>query len=156
MDNASRYLEDFSVGMEFHSGPKLVSEADIIRYATEYDPQYYHLDPEAAKHSQFGQLIGSGLHTLSLSFRLFFDLDLWPKAIIASPGMNNLKWLLPLLPGDAISISAEITEVRPSRSKPDRGLVIMDHKTTNQRGEVILTVECLHMLRRRPEPAAGG
>ena len=135
--------------MGFQSASVSVTEAEIIDFARKFDPQYYHVDPEAAVSSHFGGLISSGFHTLSLSFRLFFDLNLWPEAIVASPGMADLKWLHPMRPGDTIRIVAEVTEVRPSRSKPDRGLVIMQHTTFNQHDETILSVECLHMLRRR-------
>ncbi len=143
------YLEDLTAGQKFVTGSVTVSEADIIAFAKQFDPQYYHVDPVAAQKSQFGGLISSGFHTLSLSMRLFFDLDLWPEAIIASPGMENVKWLKPMRPGDTIRAEADVIEVRPSASKLDRGIVIMDHSCRNQKDETILTLRCAHMLRRR-------
>jgi acyl dehydratase len=143
------YLDDLKVGQKFVTAGVTVSEAEIIAFARQFDPQYYHIDPVAAKGSQFGGLISSGFHTLSLSMRLFFDLDLWPEAIIASPGMENVKWLRPMRPGDTIRAAAEVIDVRASASKPDRGIVTMDHSCWNQNDETILTLRCAHMLRRR-------
>lgn len=143
------YFEDFEVGQRFETGSVTVSEADIIAFARQFDPQYYHVDPQAAKQSAFGGLIASGFHTLSLSMRLFFDLDIWPEAMIASPGLENVKFLKPMRPGDTIRAAAEVVEVKASTSKPDRGVVIMDHPCWNQDDEMILTLRCVHLLRRR-------
>ena len=98
------YLDDLKAGQRFATGSVTVSEAEIIAFARQFDPQYYHIDPEAAKKSAFGGLIASGFHTLSLSFRLFFDLNLWPEAVIASPGMDQVKWLKPMRPGDTDTV----------------------------------------------------
>jgi len=143
------YLDDLKPGQRFTTGSATVSEAEIIAFARQFDPQYYHTDPVAAKKSLFGGLIASGFHTLSLSMRLFFDLNLWPEAAIASPGMDQVKWLKPMRPGDTISAAAEVVEVNPSASKPDRGVIIMNHPCWNQNNETILTLRCAHMLRRR-------
>ena len=143
------YFDDLKVGQRYETGSITVTEAEIIAFAKQFDPQYYHTDPEAAKKSAFGGLIASGFHTLSLSFRLFFDLNLWPEAVIASPGMDQVKWLKPMRPGDTIRAAAEVVEVKVSTSKPDRGVVIMEHPCWNQNGELILTLRCAHMVRRR-------
>lgn len=143
------YLDDLTVGQRFETGTITVTEAEIIAFARQFDPQYYHVDPIAAQKSAFGGLIASGFHTLSLSMRLFFDLNLWPESVIASPGMDQVKWLKPLRPGDTIAAAAEVVEVRASSSKPDRGVVMMDHPCWNQNGDTILTLRCAHMLRRR-------
>ncbi len=151
------YLEDFTVGRRFETRSHTVSEAEIIAFAKQFDPQYYHVDPVAAQRSSFGGLIASGFHTLSLAMRLFFDLDLWPEAMIASPGLEAVRWQKPLRPGDTITAAAETVDVRISASKPDRGIVTMDHLCWNQRGETILTVRCLHLvLRREREPVCSG
>lgn len=147
------YFEDLAVGRSFATAEAAVSAEDIIDFARRFDPQEFHLDAAAAASSVFGGLVASGLHTLSLSFRLFFDLRLWPDAILGSPGMREVLWLKPLRPGDRIRATAEIVELRRSESKPDRGLVAMRHDTLNQRGERIMTVLCLHLLRLRE---AGG
>jgi acyl dehydratase len=143
------YFEDFEIGQRFETGSMTVSEADIIAFARQFDPQYYHVDPEAAKKSAFGGLIASGFHTLSLSMRLFFDLDIWPEAMIASPGIENVRFLKPMRPGDTIRCAAEVVEIKASTSKPDRGVVIMEHPCWNQNDEMILTLRCVHLLRRR-------
>ncbi len=146
------YLEDFVPGMVYETPSVNVSEANIIEFAAKFDPQYFHLDPLAARKSPFGGLIASGFHTLSLSFRQFFDLNLWPNAIIASPGLSDVKWLRPLRPGDRIISKAEVTEVRSSKSKPDRGAIVMRHTAWNQDGEEIMSVICAHILTRRLPP----
>lgn len=143
------YLDDLKPGQRFDTASVTVTESDIVAFARQFDPQYYHVDPEAAKASAFGGLIASGFHTLSLSMRLFFDLKLWPEAVIASPGMENVKWLKPMRPGDTIRAAAEVVDVKVSTTKPDRGVVIMDHPCWNQNDELILNLRCAHMLRRR-------
>ncbi len=142
-------LDDLEPGLRFDTGAVTVSETDIIAFAWQFDPQYFHLDPEAAKSSAFGGLIASGLHTLNLSMRLFFDLSLFPRAIIGSPGMDEIRWVKPVFPGDTLTSWLEVTAVKPSRSKPDRGVVTTRHETRNQHGETVLTFDCLHMLRTR-------
>jgi acyl dehydratase len=143
------YLDDVCVGQRFETGSVTVTEAEIIAFAKQFDPQYFHVDPVAAQGSAFGGLIASGFHTLSLSMRLFFDLKLWPESVIASPGLENVKWLRPVRPGDTLSSALEVTDVRASTSKPDRGIVITDHTAWNQSQETVLTVRVLHMMRRR-------
>jgi len=146
---ADYYFDDFRVGMRFETDAVAVSEADIIAFARQFDPQYYHVDPEAARRSAFGSLIASGFHTLNLCFRQFFDLDLWPNAIIASPGMADLKWLKPVRPGDTIRTIIDVIEVRPSGSKADRGVIVTRHTALNQRDEVVLSADCTHLVRRK-------
>jgi acyl dehydratase len=143
------FLEDLEVGRVLETGETSVTADEIITFARQFDPQYFHTDPEAAVGSAFGGHIASGLQTLSLTFRLFFDLKIWEDAIIGSPGMRELKFLLPLRPGDRIRSTVEFVEVRPSVSKPDRGIVTTKHDTFNQRGELIFTALCLHMVRTR-------
>ena len=147
------YLDDLAVGRRFETRSVTVTQDEMIAFAKQFDPQYYHVDPVAAQQSSFKGLIASGFHTLSLSMRLFFDLNLWPEAIIASPGMESIKWLKPMRPGDTIAAAAETVDVRVSSSKPDRGIVTMDHLCWNQRQEMILTARCAHLLRRREDPA---
>ncbi|MCT8973570.1 MaoC family dehydratase [Microbaculum marinisediminis] len=143
------YLEDIRPGLRFDTRSETITEADIIDFAERFDPQYFHVDPEAAKGSAFGGLVASGLHTLSVTMRLFFDLKLWPNGIIGSPGMNEVRWTRPVKPGDTLTSSLEVVAVKPSRSKPDRGVVTTSHETVNQNGETVFTALCLHMVRRR-------
>jgi acyl dehydratase len=148
-DGGAMYFDDFAEGMRFETMGMTVGEAAILDFAERYDPQPFHLDAEAAARTPFGGLIASGFQTLSLTFALFFRLRLLERANLGSPGLEEVKWLKPLRPGDTIRSVIEVVEVRPSRSKPDRGIVRMRHDTYNQRGELILSALCLHMLRRR-------
>ena len=146
-------FDDFHVGQRFEAGPLAVSANDIREFALKYDPQPFHLNEAAAKAHAFGGLIASGFHTLSLSFGLFFRLRLLEQSNLGSPGLEEVRWLKPLRPGDGIHIVAEVLSLTPSHSKPDRGVIKMRHDTFNQLGELIMTVNCLHMLK-RGTPAA--
>ena len=109
------------------------------------------MNAESAKDGIHGGLISSGFQTISLSFSLFFRLGILDAANLGSPGFDELRWLKPVRPGDTIWMEAEVTQVKPSKSKPDRGVIFMDHRTVNQNDEVVMTVKCMHMLRRRPD-----
>lgn len=140
------FLEDFTVGQRFETEGITVTEADIIAFARQFDPQYFHLDPAMAAKSAFGGLVASGLHTLALTMRLFFELNLWERAIVGSPGLEHVRWLVPLRPGDTVRSTVEISAVKRSRSKPDRGVVSTAHRTINQHDQVIFTATCLHLV----------
>jgi acyl dehydratase len=140
------FFEDFAVGQRYETEAVALTEADIIGFARQFDPQYFHLDPEAAAKSSFGGLVASGLHTLSLTMRLFFELNLWERAIIGSPGLEHVRFLMPLRPGDTIRSTVEISAVKRSRSKPDRGVISTAHRALNQHDQVIFTMTCLHMV----------
>jgi acyl dehydratase len=140
------FFEDFAVGQRFDTEAIAVTEAEIIAFACQFDPQYFHLDPEAAAKSSFGGLVASGLHTLSLTMRLFFEFNLWERAIVGSPGLEHVRFLMPLRPGDTIRSTVEISAVKRSRSKPDRGVISTAHRAFNQHDQVILTMTCLHMV----------
>jgi acyl dehydratase len=142
-------FDDFSPGQTFESPPVTVTRQEIIDFARAFDPNPFHHDEQAARAAGYPGIIASGFHTLSLSFRLFFDLNLWSTAILRSPGLGGVKFLQPLFPGQAIRIRAEVLETIPSQSKPDRGLLRFRHDTIRDGGDVILTAECLHRLRRR-------
>jgi acyl dehydratase len=139
-------FEDFAVGQRYETESVTVTEADIIAFARQFDPQYFHLDPAAATKSAFGGLVASGLHTLSLTMRLFFELNLWERAIVGSPGLEHVRFLMPLRPGDTLRSTVEISAVKRSRSKPDRGVISTAHRAFNQHEQVIFTMTCLHMV----------
>ena len=142
------YFEDFYTGRKFESGGLTVTESEMLDFALKFDPQPFHLDAVAAKETQFGGLIASGFLTLSVSFSLFFRLRVVEQANLGSPGIEEVRWLKPMRPGDTVHVTAEVTAVRPSQSKPDRGVIWMRLDTYNQRGELIMTVNCMHMLMR--------
>ncbi len=145
----ARYFDDFKVGECFVSESATLTESEIIGFARQFDPQSFHLDREAAKKSTFGGLIASGFHTLSLGFRLFIDTGVIDACGMGSPGMERIRWLQPVRPGDSIRTEARVVEMRPSGSKPGRGVLLMDFEVKNQRGEVVLTMRAVHLLRRK-------
>ena len=145
-----RYFDDFAIGDRFVTAAKTVTESEILRFAFEFDPQPFHIDAAAAAGTPFGGLIASGFHTLSLSMSLFFRLRLLERPNLGSPGIDEIRWLRPLRPGDTIHQVAEVTDLKRSTSKPDRGVIWMRHDTFNQQDEMIMRLRCMHMLRRRP------
>ena len=140
------FFEDLAVGQRYETAAVTVSEADIVAFARQFDPQYFHLDPAAAAKSAFGGLVASGLHTLSLAMRLFFELNLWERAIVGSPGLEHVRWLVPLRPGDTVRTTVEVSAVKRSRSRADRGVVSTAHRMFNQHDQVIFTATCLHIV----------
>ncbi len=150
------YFDDFQIGDRFASGGLTVTERAILDFARLYDPQPFHIDGNTAPDGPFGGLIASGIHTVTLSMALFFGLDIVQHAGLGSPGIDEIRWHHPLRQDDTIRITADVTKLHPSRSRPDRGVVWMHHETINQAGMVIMTAQVMHMLRRRPAPDGGG
>jgi len=148
------YFEDFAVGETFVTGSESVSEEQIIRFAKEWDPQPFHTDVEAASRHELGGLFASGLHTLGLTFRLFIEMRVLAASNVAGAGLDNLRWSRPVRPGDTLHVEIETTEVRPSRSRSDRGYVAMHYVTKNQHGEPVLEFDLVHICRRRPTALA--
>lgn len=144
------YFEDFAIGDRFSTPGTTVTEAQIIDFALHWDPQLFHIDVEAARNHEMEGLLASGLHTLCLTFRLFLQTGVLAHANITGPGLDNLRWLKPVRPGDTLRVEAEITDIRPSRSRKDRGTLIMHYRTFNQRQEPVLSFEMRHIVRRRP------
>lgn len=145
------YWEDFPVGSVTEYGGVTLTKDDIIRFAKEFDPQPFHIDEEAAKHSQFGGLVASGWHTCALTMRLMVDSFLSRAASLGSPGVEQIRWLRPVRPGDTISVRIVVLETRASQSKPDRGAVKMRTEVTNQAGELVMTMESTGLVGRRPK-----
>ncbi|MDE2229045.1 MAG: MaoC family dehydratase [Alphaproteobacteria bacterium] len=146
---AERYFDDFKVGERFSTATKTVTQDMIVEFAKVYDPQPFHIDPAAAKHSIFGGLIASGFQTLALGFRLFWDTGLFKAASMGSPGFDELRWLKPVRPGDTLRVEMEVTESRPSQSKPDRGIIRAGFRILNQNSEAVLTFNSMHLLKRK-------
>ena len=144
-----RYFEDYEPGCVYEFGTIAVSEEEIIEFASRYDPQYFHIDPEKAKSSRFGGIIASGWHTVCLAMRLYVDHYLSHVASLASPGCEAVSWPNPVRPGDTLKIRVTILEARPSRSKPDRGIVRAQLEAINQRGELVLSMIVVSFLGRR-------
>lgn len=150
---AKLYFEDFHPGQKIETASYTVSEEEIIEFARKYDYQSFHTDPEAARQSIYGGLIASGFQQMALTFRLFLDTGVLDAGSMGSPGMDEVRWLKPLRPGDTIRVVVEILETRESRSKPDRGIVRLRYNTLNQDGETIMTMLSAGLMRKRPTTA---
>jgi acyl dehydratase len=133
----AQYLEDYAAGQIYWSGRKQVDKGEIIAFAKEFDPQYYHLDEEAAKRSPFQGLAASGWHTAGMTMRLLVDGEFSPAGGILGVGFDELSWPRPVRPGDELRVKSEVLEVRPSKSKPDRGMILVKNTTLNQNDEVV-------------------
>jgi acyl dehydratase len=149
-----RYWEDFKVGEVQPIGERHVSKDELVAFSEQFDPQPFHVDEAAAKASIFDGLIASGWHTCSLVMRMMCDTYLLDSASLGSPGIDNLKWLKPVRPGDTIRAQRTTLEVRASKSKPDMGIVKSLWEVFNQKGEMVMTMEGYGMFRRR-SPGAG-
>jgi acyl dehydratase len=147
---AERYFEDYRPGAVFTSGAITVSEAEIIDFARHYDPQAMHTDPAAAAGGRFGGLIASGWHTAALMMRLFATHFLSPASSVASPGIDELRWLLPVRPGDALSLRVSVLEARRSRSRPQEGIVRSLIEVLNQDGAVVMSLKPISLIACRP------
>jgi acyl dehydratase len=143
------HLDDFSAGQVYDLGQATVSEEEITDFANRFDPQPFHVDGEAARASHFGGLIASGWHTGSIFMRLLVDGLLARCASMGSPGVDEIRWLAPVRPGDTLAARLEIEEVRPSQSRPDRGFVSTRAVLTNQDGQEVFTLRAPLMIRRR-------
>ncbi len=151
MHDHQRYFEDFRVGQRFESGGLTITEDAIIGFAAQWDPQPFHLDAEYARtKGHFGGLIASGLHTMCATLRLWLADRIFIDCTIGSPGVDEARFLKPVRPGDTLRVVTELLELRPSRSKPDRGSVKMRHTTLNQHGETVMTMDARVILRKRP------
>lgn len=151
----TRWFEDFHVGDRFESRGASLTESQIIDFAFAYDPQHMHVDIASAEAGPFGGLIASGFQTLALSFRLFYDLGLLNRSNIVGPGLDEVRWIAPVRPGDTIRTIVEVLETRPSRSRPDRGSVRLGFTVLNQNGETVLTYQAMTILRRRAKGSDG-
>jgi acyl dehydratase len=143
------YWEDFVVGTVFELGPRTVSRDEILQFARSYDPQSFHTDEKAAESSIYGGLIASGWHTCALVMRMLYDGMLSRAASLGSPGVDSVRWLKPVRPGDTLHLRLTVLEQRPSKSKLDRGLTRAEWRVFNQQDELVLTMEGINMYLRR-------
>lgn len=145
-----RWFDDFFAGEVLEFGDHLVTEEEIVAFARLYDPQPFHLDHAAAAASHFGGLVGSGWMSCAILMRMLCDHFIPPHASMGSPGIDEVRWLKPVRPGDRLRARMQVLEVRPSQSKPDRGVLLGQHELINQHGEVVLRQLGRGMYRRRP------
>ena len=149
-----RYLEDFAVGQVFKTGSKRVDKDEIFAFAREFDPQPYHLDEKAAQQSVFGGLAASGWHTAAMTMRLMVDGEFKPAGGILGVCFDELSWPRAVRPGDELHARSEILEVRPSKSRPDQGIIRVRNTTLNQNDEVVQVFTANLLVPRRPSEAA--
>jgi acyl dehydratase len=148
-------FDDIRLGQFFVSAAVVVVREEMLDFARRFDRNPFHHDEELARQAGYRDIIASGFYSLSLSFNLFFNLRLWDEAGLASPGLDQLRWLRPVYPGDELHIRAQVVERRLSRSNPEVGLVHFRHDTINQDGETARSVIALHRLRCRVEVERG-
>lgn len=145
-----RYWEDYEVGKKYPLGSTGFTAEEIVEFAEKFDPQSFHIDAEAAKASLFGGLCASGWHVAAKLMRLFVDNYVDKRTTLGSPGLDELRWLKPVRPGDTLTGVVECAEKVPSRSKPHFGVIHERWTVTNQKGEVVMTTKGINMVKRRP------
>jgi acyl dehydratase len=148
---ADLYFEDFEIGQRFRSRGVTFTESDIIDFALRYDPQPFHIDKVAAETGPYEGLIASGFQTLVMTFRMILQENLIFAASMGSPGIDELRWLRPVRPGDTVHMEMRIEDKRESRSKPDRGILTCAYTGYNQHGEPVISFSATQIFRRRPE-----
>ena len=150
-----RYFEDYVSGSVHEFGSIAVEQNEVIAFAQRFDPQVFHTDPELAKSTIFGGLIASGWHTSGLMMRLFADHYLSKVASLGSPGIDELRWHIPVRPGDELSVRVTVLDTKRSNSKPDRGIVHSYIEVLNQDREVVMSMKAVNLFlcRQRPQGA---
>ena len=145
-----RYFEDFKVGDIEEFGNYETSQEDIIEFATEFDPQPFHIDPEAAKEHFFGGIIASGWHTGSMLMRMIVDNQVLNSTSMGSPGIDELRWIQPVRPNETLTAHSEVLLSTPHKYKEDRGFVKFKHTILNQSSEIKMTMVSTILFRKRP------
>jgi acyl dehydratase len=145
-DHGLSYFEDYLLGATYECGSVSIDQASIVAFAKEFDPQPFHVDPVAAAAGPYGGLIASGWHTAALMMRLLADNFLPRGASLASPGIDELRWLLPVRPGDVLRIRVTVLDAARSRSRPDRGMVRTLVEVLNQRGEAAMSLKPMNII----------
>lgn len=147
---APRYWDDYEIGQRFDLGSTSFTADEIVNFARQYDPQSFHVDAGAAKASMFGGLIASGWHVTAKLMRLFVDSYVDQRTALGSPGVDEVRWLKPVRPGDTLTAWVECAGKVPSKSRPEMGIVHEQWHATNQKGELVMTLKGINMVRRRP------
>ncbi|GAC17588.1 MaoC family dehydratase [Paraglaciecola arctica] len=143
------FFEDYQPGQTSQFGVYQVTEEEIIEFATKFDPQFFHLDNEAAKHSLFGGICASGWHTASMFMRMLIDNLPEKHGSLGSPGINNIKWLKPVYPGYILSVNSRVSHCRLTKSKPGVGLICVNYEIVNQDDLIVMTLESNAFIRCR-------
>ncbi len=148
------YFEDFTVGRKFETGARRLSEADIVAFGREFVPLPYHTDPEAAKDTMFGGVVAAGIHTAAVTFGLFVDSGVFRVCGMGSPGIDAMRWLRPVRPGDELHVIAEVTETSPAEGEKGRNMISLAFETLNQDGAVVMTMNTRHYVKSRPNDSS--
>ncbi|MCA1959421.1 MAG: MaoC family dehydratase [Desulfomonile sp.] len=151
-----RYFEGYVTGDVHEFGRIEVDEAEMVAFAHRFDPQPFHTDPVAAKESAFGGLIAGGWYTVSLAMRVLVDRYISRVAGLGSPGVDEIRWLKPVWPGDTLSVRVTVLEAKRSRSKPDQGFVRSLTELLNQHREVVMTMKGIGLVRSRDADRSAG
>ena len=150
-DHGLKYFDDYLPGATYDCGNVSISEAEILAFAKQFDPQPFHVDPEAAAGGPFGGLVASGWHTAVLVMRQLVDHYLSEEASLGSPGLDEMRWPNPVRPGDTLRVRATVVEARRSLSKPDRGIMKTMIEALNQDGRPVMRATAINFLRVRPD-----
>jgi acyl dehydratase len=151
------YFEDLEVGAETYFGSYEVTREEVLEFARKYDPQPFHLSDEAAAKTHFGRLAASGWHTCAMTMAVIARRSVGNKqTVLGSPGIDELRWLKPVYPGDTLHVHGKIVDKTPSRSKPEIGSFRAENAVTNQDGVPVLRFTSIVLIRRRPEGETAG
>lgn len=145
-----RWFEDYAKGEVFETGDYLITREEVVDFAGRYDPQAFHLDEAAARESIFGGLIASGWMTCSILMRMLVDGFISPVSSMGSPGVDEIRWLKPVRPGDRLRARVTVVDTRRSTSRPDRGIIHFHQQAINQDDEVVLSMRGMGMSKCRP------
>ncbi|MBI2813218.1 MAG: MaoC family dehydratase [Opitutae bacterium] len=145
-----RYFENLMVGDKFNTGEHVMTAAEIIAFGKKFDPQAFHTDPVAATGTPFGRLVASGWHTAAVSMRLMVLGEMALEGGVIGQGVESLRWPRPVLPGDRLRVVSEIGELRAAPARPDRGLIKLRCRTSNQDGKVVQDMTATLLVARRP------
>jgi acyl dehydratase len=147
-----QYLEDINVGDKSSYGNYKVTREEVLEFASKYDPQPFHLDDEAAAKTHFGRISASGWHTAAMTMAMLVEnLKKHRQAGLGSPGLDELRWLKPVYPGDTLRVESEITEVRPSRSRPEMGSIHSTITVFNQDDVPVMRMKSIGLVATRPK-----
>ena len=153
MERPDRYFEDYRIGERVEFGSYRMTEEQIVAFARDFDPQPFHVDKDAARQSVYGGLVASGWHTASAMMRMMVDHFISPKTSMGSPGMDEIRWLKPVRPGDTLRVRVTILSAKRSTSKPDRGVIDQRVEVINQHGDVVMASKGIGMYRCRTRTA---
>ena len=153
MEEPDRYFEDYRVGEQVEFGSYRMTEEQIVAFARDFDPQPFHVDKDAARQSVYGGLVASGWHTASAMMRMMVDHFISPKTSMGSPGMDEIRWLKPVRPGDTLRVRVTVLSAKRSTTKPDRGVIDQRVEVINQHGDVVMASKGIGMYRCRTRTA---